>query len=701
MHAGFWPLLAAIDAWFRRPVEPDAIYACVSLVGTAAALFFTVALLPAQLHYAEGFSVQLLDVLFRHPRLRRASILVFGTVILELTVLFWATTCQVLFVAACGAVIAFAETAGFFAISGAILDPRRHLVPALEARTYRDILRTFQRLTSTPRTLEQRAADLRTAMDQVVATGGEFDKDNPNIEVTESDLRAILGDLALLKQLLNALIQRSDAVSSQAVADAIRRACGRYFRARATYQSFIDPLVIVMARDLSNLLRTARSRRDREVESILLDVLRDLSIASLVTRPLGSTRGYHSLSAPLVDAVKEHAQLALAEGHMEGAFDAAQRLGAVAAAMATSGFSQTAVNHARDLSKLSLAATEKGFAAVALVARQGLAEILFRTLAHRTLAAGMDQPVSALLDAYKSLLDVEAATTAVWMIGLDDPIAKYDPDMLKDRSLSSIARAALFPVVAVEGQELDRVVGMNLRAVEKIIDLVDRYATRKGIAQPFFVDQLYQIFMWLVAFVDAEVTLELLIYYRQITLPSEANLQTAKELIVDILTRHVDWQTAAMKREGSITTYPDKVTVNLLSIWLLLLQRNKGDRLGLRALLDEVANQALASLRMAAKARLDVSATDRFNLLVVCRFLEARRLYPTLRRWLRNATSRLARIDPFDGFDNFEALTHIRRPLVTFDSTLFARWDEEIFGPRGRRDGSGRRRRSMASADAT
>lgn len=675
MWAAAWGLLRTADTWFQRSAEPDAIYACVGLAGTAAALFFTVALLPAQLHYAEGFSVQLLRLLFRDRRLQRSSGGVLLVVLFELGLLFPACTTRILWMAACGALLALALTARFLSSSAGLLDPRDHLVPALEHQARRHIGQIFRRLAASPPPPEERIEELRTAMDQVVATGGRVEMSNPRFSVPKNALKNILADLVLLEELLHRFINRSDMVSARAVSQAIIRVGAEYFEARKTFQSQFDPLVDVLSAHVTDLLRTARVQRTGEIETLVLDLLRDLTIASLATRPLGSEQGTHGLSSPLVGAGKEHVQSSLLEGRPQGAFDGVQALGAVAAEMATRGLSITAAAVASDLARLSLVAGARGFAPVALVARRALAEVFYRTLARRVVFAGYDSPVLLLIETYKQVLDMEAATVAVW--GMGDPIAFYDADALLDRSLSSIARVALFPLVGAKDADIDLIVRANLETVERIIDLVERHATKKGIAQGFFANQLYQILLWLIAFVDSELTLDLLVYYRWVTQPNAANRQVGRELVVRILGRLFDWQVQSLNSGERITMYPDTVMHSFLSGCFLVLIRNKGDRLGLDALLNAEAERQLAVLRKNASG-VTLSETDGFNMRIACHFLERHGQYPRLRRWLRLVVSQHHRTLA-SGLDRFEIVTHLKRPLVTFSSELFDRLDKAIF----------------------
>ena len=680
MLESLWGLLWTVELWFRRPVEPDAIYAAVGLVGTAAALFFTLALLPAQLHYSAGMSVHLVHVILKDPRLKRTFATVFACVILELTLLFFGCNVRVLWIATSGAVIAFTVAAGFVRVSTGMLDFGQYLVPEIEKGALAKVDQAFRRLDATPPTPEQRAEDLKTIFDEVVATGAAFDKDNPKLIVPMSAVRdsGLASDMTALKDMFQTLLQRSDIHGLRTVTKAVARISTAYFQRRQDYQGSYDPLAEIVSRHIEELLRTTRDSKVRDYELIVLELFENVTGASLDTKPIGSKKGAHWIAMQLVRTAKEFAQLSILEGDMDSAFDTIQSLNVVASTMATRGFSTSAASIASDVAKMSLAVTTKELSPVILASRKLVAEVFYRTLAYRPLFTGYDAPIYPLVDAYKALLDAEAGTVAIW--GLGDPIVSYDADMTSDRSLSSLVRVGLFPT-ALDPEQVDTIISVNIQAITKIIGITEKQATKKGMAQTFLADQLYQMFLWCLAFLDADLTLELLVYSETAVVPNPSNRKKVAKLALGILATHCRWRIADLVGKPAIEMYPDRIGHGLFSMWLLLLHRNVDDRLGIGFDLREAADKQLDALRADA-GKITLSGVDRYNAMRFYGYLAQRKLLTKHRRWLRSAVLK-AKAKGHGGIDEMEVLTHLRRPLVTFFPDLFGQLDQEIFGGGG------------------
>jgi len=332
------------------------------------------------------------------------------------------------------------------------------------------------------------------------------------------------------------------------------------------------------------------------------------------------------------------------------------------------GYIQSAAYLCGDLARYVEISSKIGQTPVNYLAKQYMAEIFFQALDHRVLFVNYYYPYRQMIESYDKVLSLKNQQATV---GLTDPISWWDADVLKDRSISSLVRVALFPV-----NDDDNAIYYNLDVVEQLIKLMKKYYLGDFILQTSFTSQMYQIALWLIAFINKDIALEFLVYRNTVKIPTLNNIEKAVRVLFDLLDWFFDMFSRAFNDTQNRILERSELLNNLLSVYYMLIHFNKVHNLGLSTKLDKCMSKHLAFTKNKLST-MRLFDEEWGSLTFFSDYLRKQGSYPKHQRrlaaYLKLAGYRYVREH------DLHLLDHIKRPIVTFRQGVFTDLDKQIF----------------------
>lgn len=604
----------------------------------------------------------------RDPRLIAGYVGFFVLLTVELVLVFAPISPISLGVAALGVITSFILTGWLWVWTTRLLNPADHILPAIQRRAIRDLDRAFDKLKRLKLNLSEQAEIVEEMMRQTLMTSEKLDPKRLNsFQVPREAMKDVVRELRVLKDLALGFIRTGQTEMLSLSENSAVSIVGHYFQLRKDYLSSSDQFLFDLSDDLRDLSTAAAQAPNIHMPRIIWRTIEQIGIAALGIKVAGCKEGYHQLVMPLTGLLRDGA---LRDGVLmktDSTFEAIRSLGVIGGNLARRGLSKTAAEICYDISSFAVLGMKTAQSPIAIIAKQHMAEIFHLSLDNRMLFTNYHYPFNRMVDAYKRALGAGHQIT----IGIDDPIAWYEPDQRTDRSVSGLVRIALFPK-----NDADDVVFYNIDVVESLISLLQEYIVKDQSLQTSFVSQLYQVALWLIGYIEPKFGVDLLVYRRSAAIPSARNRKKATRLLFDLTAWMYENLTQSLISGGNRIVDSTELLDILLSIYCIVLFVDRMTRrLGLGALLGKVLRMQLSDARSKIKSiRLD--DVDWTNLWIFSHVLLRERRFSKigkrLSRYLRLARMRAV------GSHEFNLLDHIKRPITTFDQTLFTRIDTEI-----------------------
>jgi len=661
-------LINKIANSFTIPANPGAIYASLTLVGTATVFFFTIILIPFQ-QYASQYTPSLFRYIRRDRQLRVGFFGLLSILAIEAFLAFISPTKGVVILSLVGVMFSFLLLGFLLTRVTKLLNPQESSLISIQKKAKIDLIRLFKKLKKREKSPEEKIRELEEMMRQTLNTFEKADPKNEFFQIPKEFLHQVRREIKILKEMAIRFIQREQNEMFESAMNAIGDVVKYYLKLRKDYMSNTDDFLIDTSEDFNDLLKLCEKSANIYYLRILWREVADVSIASLDVKVIGTKEGYHYLPFCFTELIRKAMLKHIIMKKTDSAYEAARFLGEIGLNMTIRGYIKTGAQICKYLSDNIYIALRIGETAFPYIAKQYMAEIFYQSLNNRILFTNYDHPYHQMLESYEKVLSISGQTIA---IGLSDPIIWYEADMLKDFSISSLVRVALFPQ-----NDSDDIISKNISVIRRLIGLMKRNYLKDYFFQSSFTNQLYQSALWLIAFIDKEVSLELLVYYNSVNIPIAENIRKATELIFDIIDFAFDKYIQSIVDQNLKIMERTELLNIVLSIYYLLIYFDAKHDLKLTDQLKGSLFEKIRIIKGKIKS-LSLDDVEWANLELFLRYLTKISFDKVLQRKLNV----ILKISGFRSVSKYEPdlLDYIERPLVTFKSDFFNSIDKDIFG---------------------
>lgn len=550
-----------------------------------------------------------------------------------------------------------------------MLNPVDYLLPKIED----DCIKTLKRgLNKTGDiTLQQKIEQLEEQMEQVLLVTERIDPKEEKWAVPNQISNKMFVKMLPLKSMAMKLIESPDYEVFAKVIQTISNISTTYFQERQSYKSFHDSFLFSLSETLTDIIKMAENSNNVYFTRTLFSTIKDIALRTLTIQVLGYKSGYNHLTLPLCSILKERARVAVLKGDRDRAYDATTDLGDIGKKLAFMGLGHSASEVALELGEIAKICAAVNDKVTLVPVRNSLAEIFFNLLWNRKLYPNYDTPYIKMLDVYQIMLDIPVDVGTALSIG--DPLFAWNADLSRDRSLSTLVYAALF-----SPNNDNNIIEYNFEVVGRIVEFIKNNYGKNSINTVHFTQHIYQIGLWLLAFIDTEITLEIILS-QQAMIPTDKNKEKAKGILVNILNYILNTYFDCLEDKKK-NINKRELLLSFLSLLCLSIHLDNTHNLnlteGLNLILEEL-NKRMNLL----KCKVDWTARESIGMF--CIYLDKigrKEIAKKLIAVTKEKSKRWGRINRLFFFN------HIKRPIVTFDSNLFVRFDKEIFNQDLNRD---------------
>jgi hypothetical protein len=399
-----------------------------------------------------------------------------------------------------------------------MLSPAEYLFPKIKD----DCIKTLDRGLSRKRglTLQEKSVQLEEQMKQALLVAEPGDPKEEKWAIPAQVIDSMFEKMLPLKSIAMKLISTSDYEVFEKLIQNIKSISLAYLHKRRDYKSFHDQFIFLLSETFVDIIKMAESSSNVYFARILFTAIKDIAVGSLNVDVLGSKSGYNHLAQPLCNILRERAEVAVSRRDRDRAYDATSELGDLGSAVASKGFGHSAAEVASELGQIAQICAATSDTITLVPVRKSLGELFFHLIWNRKLYPNYDTPYKDMLEVYKLMLDIPLHPGAA--LGTGDPLFAWNADLRQDRSLSTLVYAALF-----SPHDDDKVMECNLDVVEDIVEFIENHHDATSINAARFTHHLYQIGLWLLAFIDTEITSQMILFKKEIR-PSDTNIDKAK-----------------------------------------------------------------------------------------------------------------------------------------------------------------------------
>lgn len=656
-------------AWCIARGNQDLLGVAVTLIGTVAVLFLTVSLVPFQA-FAASYSLSLLKYIRNDFRLIFGFLVCFVLVLLGMAGYFFPPSNLILTASIVGVAVSLIVVAWLWRWCTTLLNPSEFIVPTIRKTASKQIDNAFNRLAKHKMTNEEKIEDLNEMMRQVMNTSEKTDpKAIEQFDVPSNYFGKVRDEISVLKGLLVSFIRANQKEIFESTWKVHLQIILHYLVRRQGYISHKDNFLIDFADDARDLILAARSANDVQYLRIIWRGLEGICTGAIRQKVIGSDNGYHYLASPVEGLLNESIGQDIVSQRVDSAFEAMKSYGAIGTRMAERGLCQSAFQILDNLSQYVVLCSKLLRSELVYVAKINMAGIAYEMLNHRKLGVNYHYPFEKFIESYDRVLAIKGQMTPV---GIENPIEMWDADLTRDRSISSLVKVALFPAV-----DQDNVIRYNLDVVSDLVELMMKWFRTEPIRYMLFTHHLYQSGLWLLSFIDNEIALEMLIYRKVITIPTDENKKKASEILFKMLVGLIELiEKDYIDPDSKMATRRDTLS-EVVSTLYLLIHLNEKHKLNLSGQINSVIKQAGDWARENLRA-IRLQDDEWATLRVFFGYLEKKDPYRSLGRRLRRLLKPAGR--RHIGTFHHAIVDFVRRPIGTMDTVFWGKIDEEIFG---------------------
>lgn len=654
-------IMDIIFTHFSEPFGKSFFETAASILATAIVLFFTLILIPIQ-QFVNRYSPSLL----RYFKRDRLTISLMAVLLISffyhITLWFVPPIYCNAYISALLLVFSFVLIVLMIFRVIKMMNPSEYLFPKIQ-EDCDEILKEIK-----PEKLQNsidKLSQLEDQIKQVLIAGEKVDPNEKKWSVPDAVVKQLIEQMLPLKSIIMNLITTADYGLFAKAIQTFKKISILYFVARRELKSSQDPFLIYLCETLNDLVKTAEGSSNVYYTRSLFTTIKEIALNTLSVDVIGSKSGYNYLTTPLAGILKERAVPGVAKRDMDRAYDSTLNYGDVGCALAYNGFGHSAVEIAEGLKEIALYCHMVADNVTLVPVRNSLATIFYNLLRYRKLYTNYDYPYRRMIEVYETMSNIP--TDAGTALSIGDPLFAYKADLFKDRGLSTLVMVGLFASAD------DNIVYHNLNVVKDIVDFMIKNHDKDHIKGTMFTDMLYQSGLWLLAFIDKEIVLEMTLS-KQITLPSDKNLHKAKKILNELAQYMVTAYFDASERKKKHISSID-LQLPAFSLVYLLIYLNKKHGLELTNDIDNLLSEMISRMTSSKES---IDETEHASFLVFSSFLQ-RAGYDSIANQVRDQADRL-RESREGSINRLYFVDHIKRPIVTFDSNLFEQFDEEIFG---------------------
>lgn len=550
-----------------------------------------------------------------------------------------------------------------------MLNPADYLLPKIKD----DCIKTLKRgLSKTGDiTPQQKIEQLKEQMEQVLLVNERVDPKEKKWAVPNQISNEMFVKMVPLKSMAMKLIESSDYEVFAKVIQTISDISTTYFQERQSYKSFHDSFLFSLSETLTDVIKMAENSSNVYFTRALFSTVRNIALSTLTIQVLGYKSGYNRLTQQLCSILEERARVAVLKKDRDRAYDATINLGDIGKNLASMGSGHSASEVVSELSQIALICAYKNDKATLVPVRNSLAEIFFYLLRNRKLYQNYDIPYKKMLEVYQIMLDIPVDAGTASSIG--DPLFAWNADLNQDRSLSTLVYVALFsPNID------DNIIEYNIEVVRSIVEFIKKNYGKNGINTAHFNQHIYQIGLWLLDFIDTKITLEIILSQKAM-IPTDKNKEKAKGILVNIL-NYISNTYFDCLEDKKKNINKRELLLSFLSLLCLSIHLDNTHNLGLTEDLNLILEELNRRMNL-LKCKVDRTARESIGMF--CIYLDKigrKEIAEKLRLITNEKSERYGKIDRLFFFD------YIKRPIVTFDSNLFVRFDKEIFNQDVKKD---------------
>lgn len=636
---------------------------------TIMVLFFTLLIIPIQ-RYASEYSPTLL----RYFRKQKFPKIVFGILLIFFcyNIYFMIFPYDKTFVLLSGIFLIVSMILLGILITYVLkmLNPCDSLFPSIykECKVYikRNVSKKRKKI---DKDINEKGRELKEIMDQILVTSEKVSGAIEKFKIHDYVINGLAERILPLKSVIISLIMKGDYETFVRAINTFRDVNINYFMARKEYRSYLDSLMFTTYETLEDFIKVAETSANIYFMREILRVAQEVALSTVGVNVIGINRGGNNLTLNLCNLINDSIKRNILLDRVDAAYEGARYLGNVGEILARGGLAKSAAKVCDDLADVVVRSVKLGKSYITYPAINGMAKIFYNALYNRKLFPNCDRSYNKMIESYKKVLNVQDITSIISISSdLYNPIIQYSVDMMEDISVNALVRTGLFSL-----ENDDKEVEHNINAVNSIIEMMKEFHNKDHIISDFYTDQLYQISLWLIAFLDENIVVDLLIYQRVANIPTVENKKKVTFILFELIKYFSDIFLQSMAdREVKVDT--EEIGNIILSDLYLLLYLNKEHSIGLENEIENAINYFLDKLSAAGDK---ISYTMAENLRLFNSYL-GKLNYDKEKRKISKVISSLKH-----GVLNIEReylLDYVRRPIVTFDQNLFIKIDREIFG---------------------
>jgi hypothetical protein len=647
------------------PFDKSVFEVASATIATAIVLFFTLALIPIQ-QCAATYSPSLLKYLKR-DRVAIAS-MVFLLICLSFNIYMLLIQPTKLFEYISAMLLAISFICIIFMWFRIIrmLNPAEYLLPKIKE----DCIKTIKNGLKKPRELtpQEQLVQLEQQMKKIMLVGEKIDPKKEKWAVPRETIDQLIEKIGPLKTVSMKLMQASDYETFEKAVDKIGYVSVQYFKERKDYRNPDDDFLFWLCEALQDLVRMAGYNPNVYYSRKLFTTIKTIALSTLSVKVHGYTTGRNDLTHPFSGILKNSAEASILKADRDRAYDAVVNLGHIAEVLAATDFSIGAGEIASEIVRIAQLCQMTGETVVPVPLRRSLAEIFFFLTYRKRLSPFYDLPYKKLIEAYEIMINIPVPIGMALSEG--DPLFGWNPDLMRDRSLSALVYASLF-----SPNHDDNGINHNLDGVESIIGFLQKYHDKDVDIGWKFTDLLYQIGLWLLAFIDKDIQMELTLLPSG-TIPTEQNQRKAKGILVELMKYTITTYFECLNgKKKNIFAIPDVLHAPF-SLLYLALHLDRKHSLSLTQDIDsilELLEQELDKLT----CPIDYSAYQSFQ--IFCEFLK--RIDKLEKANTICEKTKAVWNGKYDA-SPLDIPYLIKRPIVTFNYDFISQLDTEIFGPK-------------------
>ncbi|MBU2598935.1 MAG: hypothetical protein KKC53_07210 [Actinobacteria bacterium] len=514
-------------------------------------------------------------------------------------------------------------------------------------------------------TLQQKRNQINEQIKQVSLVHEKIDPKTDKWKIPDNISEKVHEKMAPLKSMAIKLMKTSDYEIFNSTIYTIRDISISYLQIRQDYKTFYDHYLFLLAETFKDLIKNAERYDDINFNRNIFKAIRDIALSTLSVQVLGSKSGYNYLTTTLSSIFHEIIREAVIKIDLNRSYDAAKYFGETGEKLAIVGAGHSASDIANQLNEIAKICIKLNDITTLVPIRNSLAEIYYNLLRYRKIYPNYDFPYKKILEVYNAMLDIPLDSGTALSIG--DPMFGWNPDLSEDRSLSSLIYIALYSPNINK-----KILKYNIEEVDRIVKFILDNEEKDNINTNNFQLYLYQIGLWLLAFIDNKITSRMILFeFKKI--PKEEDKETVKVILSNIIKFIQNRYFNSLN--GSKKTFDEEELLHsLLSIMSLALYLESKHKIDFNDHIFPILkdfNEQLKSIEC------ELSLTTYNNIERFCIFLKKinqTEISQQLNKIYSEKKININRIDPLNNFDI------IKRPIIAFENRLFVEFDKNILG---------------------